>query len=158
VNSRRAPWRSYVQIAATLRQHINDGKYRRGSFLPSESALCEALGVARNTVRRALSILENEGLIETVTGKGRIVRYSNEGDSATVSARSAPQYRRIADDLRAEIERGHLVAGDVLPSEAKLMEQHRASRGTVRHALAILEAAHLIDTVHGKGRFVRRRP
>ncbi|WP_307721585.1 GntR family transcriptional regulator [Embleya hyalina] len=45
-----------------------------GSPLPSERVLSEQYGVARNTLRRALSDLEDRGLIEVVKGRGRLVR------------------------------------------------------------------------------------
>ena len=93
--------------------------------------------------------LEDEGLIETLPGKGRVVR----GD-----APSQYEYRRIADDLRNRITNGDLAAGDALPSEAAIVEEYGVARGTARAALAALETEGLVEARHGKGRFVRRRP
>jgi len=145
-------WRSYARIAASLRERIAAGNPPPGSLLPSESALCQDYGVTRNTVRRALAELAEDGLIETVPGRGRVVRSPNEPGSAAEHA--LPRYGRIAADLRAAIERGELAPGDVLPSEAALMKRHGVSRGTVRQALADLETAGLIESRPGKGRFV----
>jgi DNA-binding GntR family transcriptional regulator len=58
-------------------------------------------------------------------------------------------------DLRAAIERGELGRGDMLPSEAALTEQYGVSRWTARQALIELQGAGLIETRHGKGRFVK---
>jgi DNA-binding GntR family transcriptional regulator len=44
-----------------------------------------------------------------------------------------------------------------LPSESALAQQYGVARGTARHALAELEGSGLIESVHGKGRFVRGR-
>lgn len=149
MSPRETAWGAYMQIAETLRRRIVNGDLAPGFLLPSEAMLCEEFTVVRNTVRRALAVLEDEGLIETLPGKGRAVRGA------------APQryaYRRIADELRGQIERGELAPGDVLPSEAALVEQYAVARGTARQALVALEAAGLIAALHGKGRYVRRRP
>ena len=48
---------------ASLRTQIFTGQYRPGDLLPSESHLCQEFGASRETVRRGLQQLENEGLI-----------------------------------------------------------------------------------------------
>jgi DNA-binding GntR family transcriptional regulator len=87
---------------------------------------------------------------------GRIVRQDDDGHAD--STPTLPQYRKIADELRARIEAGDLAPGDALPSEAGIVAQYGVSRGTARQALVDLEGASLVEPVHGKGRFVRRRP
>ena len=57
-----------------LLQMIASGEWVEGSKLPSESQLCETLGVSRNTVRVALSKLNALGLIESRQGFGYSVR------------------------------------------------------------------------------------
>jgi DNA-binding GntR family transcriptional regulator len=149
VSARRTAWGVYAQIADALRARIADGEFAPNSLMPSESALCEEFVVVRATVRRALAVLESEALIETLPGKGRVVC----GDAPTQY-----KYRRIAEDLRRQIESGELEPGDVLPSEAMLVEGYGVARGTVRQAFADLSRNNLIETRHGKGRLVLRRP
>lgn len=151
----RTAWGSYARIADTLRARLTNGDPPPGALMPSEAALCAEYGVVRNTVRRALAALEAEGLIETLPGRGRIVR--PPGQPPTVGG-SLPQYRRIATELRAAIEHGDLRSGDALPSEAALMDRYHVSRGTARQALADLEGAGLIESHHGRGRYVRQEP
>jgi DNA-binding GntR family transcriptional regulator len=55
------------------------------------------------------------------------------------------------------IESGKLGPGDALPSESALAERYGVARGTARQALAELEGSGLVESVQGKGRFVRRR-
>ena len=155
MSPRSTAWGAYAQIAETLRQRLTSGDYPAGSQLPSEAALCAEFSVARNTVRRALSALEDEGLIETLPGRGRVVR--KPGDTETSPTPALPQYRKIANDLRTEIEDGTLAPGDALPSEAAIVNEHGVSRGTARQALADLEGAGLVESHLGKGRYVRRR-
>jgi DNA-binding GntR family transcriptional regulator len=152
VGERRTARGTWAQIADALRSRIVSGEQSPGSLLPSEATLCADFGVVRNTVRRALAALEAEGLIETLPGRGRLVRAPDEPERGTL-----PQYRRIAAELRAGIERGELQPGDALPSEAALMRRYGVSRGTARQALADLEGAGLIESQHGRGRYVRHR-
>jgi DNA-binding GntR family transcriptional regulator len=62
------------QIANELRERITSGDLPPGARLPSITTLMQEYGVARNTARRALAILEEEGLIEIVHGWGSFVR------------------------------------------------------------------------------------
>ena len=57
-----------------LTQAIESGTYRPGSPLPSEPVLSEQLGVSRPTLREALRLLEERGLIARKHGKGTFVR------------------------------------------------------------------------------------
>lgn len=63
-------------------------------------------------------------------------------------------YRRIADELRQQIQSGELPAGAMLPSEASLSAQYDIARGTARSALALLTNDGLIEVVPGRGRRV----
>lgn len=64
----------YRLVQKDLRRSIIEGKYKVGDLLPSENELCSKYGIARMTVRNALSNLESEGLIERQKGKGSIVK------------------------------------------------------------------------------------
>ncbi|MCK2213342.1 GntR family transcriptional regulator [Actinomadura sp. ATCC 31491] len=143
-------WRVFTQIVDRLRERIEVDMYPVGSMLPSEAALCAEFGVARNTVRRALAVLEAEGLILTIPSKGRLVV---GGDKA----KDEPYlYQAIAHELRGQIERRELEPGAALPSESCLRRRHGVSRSTVRQALDVLEQEGLIVSEHGRGRYVRR--
>ena len=65
-----------------------------------------------------------------------------------------PLYRRIADDLRAQIETGQLEPGAQLPPEEKLGERFKASRNTIRDAIKFLISLGLVETRAGQGTFV----
>lgn len=140
--------RVYDRIAERLRAQIASGHYPPAGALPSEATLARRFLVARSTVRRALAVLEDEGLIDTMPGAGRRVK---DLEQRTALYR----YQAIAATLREQISTGALPTGAALPSESALRGRYRASRNTVRQALAELEAEGLIVTRHGKGRFVR---
>jgi GntR family transcriptional regulator len=64
----------YRQIAAWLRARIEAGEFRPGEDpLPSEKDLVQLFGVARDTARRAVQLLRDEGLVVTVPQRGTYV-------------------------------------------------------------------------------------
>lgn len=62
------------QIAAKLREQIASGELAAGDELPSEADLMESYGVARGTIRQALTRLRGEGLVRAEVGRGWFVR------------------------------------------------------------------------------------
>ena len=60
--------RSFEDVAAQIRERIEDGTFGVGDKLPAERALAEQLGVSRNTVREALRSLEYAGLLNQRPG------------------------------------------------------------------------------------------
>ena len=68
-------------------------------------------------------------------------------------------YEQVAADLRAKIEHGDYPPGQQLPPENELATHYRIARRTVRQALALVEAAGLVQRQQGRGTFVRgQRP
>ncbi len=64
----------YLQIKENLEDGIRSGKYPLDSKLPSENELCKAFNVSRITIRKALDLLENKGIIHSIHGKGTFVK------------------------------------------------------------------------------------
>ncbi len=62
------PLPKYHQVYLVLREQLREGRFDEG--LPGELALMSQFGVARVTVRRALSQLAQEGLIQRAPGRG----------------------------------------------------------------------------------------
>lgn len=63
----------YRQLADLLRDAISSGALAEGKPLPSESTLMGEHDVSRDTVRKAVRLLRDEGLVITVQGKGSYV-------------------------------------------------------------------------------------
>lgn len=64
---------AYQQLAQILRDQIKRGELGHLDPLPSESALGQTHGVGRDTVRSAIALLRDEGLVFTVSGRGTFV-------------------------------------------------------------------------------------
>ncbi len=102
----------YRQIYTILNQELQNGEYDRSETLPSEKEMCQRFGVERNTVRKALQLLVNEGLVEKVPGYGtRILR--NTPDSAPESRTPVPLKGTIL-----------MITGDVDPSGSPAQYLH----------------------------------
>ena len=63
----------YVQVAAILRERIASGELAPGRPVPSVRTLTEEHGINRATAAKALKVLEGEGLIHVVPGRGWFV-------------------------------------------------------------------------------------
>jgi DNA-binding GntR family transcriptional regulator len=63
----------YLLVAQLMRQEIMSGRYRPGDMLPSEHALMSVYGVSQSTVRAALAVLREEGLVVTRKSAGSSV-------------------------------------------------------------------------------------
>ncbi len=61
-------------IAADLRDRIVTGRLKPGDRLPSEAHLSAQYTVSTPTLRNALAVLQAEGLVEKVHGKGNFIR------------------------------------------------------------------------------------
>lgn len=86
----------YEQILEQLQSQIMSGYYKKGDKLPSENELIDSTGVSRITVRKALAILAERGLIRTSKGHGSEVIFSYEdieGDHEL--AKAAAKYREL---------------------------------------------------------------
>lgn len=65
---------AYRQIADDLREAILRGDYPEGSVLPKITEIAAGRGLAKQTVREAITLLEQEGLVEAVRRRGTVVR------------------------------------------------------------------------------------
>ena len=63
----------YHQIKESLALHITAGRWRPGEELPSEAELCRHYGVSRGTIRRAISDLSQQGIVQSRQGRGTFV-------------------------------------------------------------------------------------
>ncbi|MDF2720473.1 MAG: hypothetical protein K0Q59_148 [Paenibacillus sp.] len=70
---RNHPTPLYEQLKQIIEQQIQEGKLEPGEQIPSERELCEKFDVSRVTVRQALALAVNEGLLYRTHGRGTFV-------------------------------------------------------------------------------------
>lgn len=118
----------YQQVKDFIARKIQDGSWRAGDRLPSESELVAQFGVSRMTANRALRELSEQGRIVRVAGVGSFV--AEDKPQSTLL-----QIANLASEIR---ERGHDYRCDVL---------------TVERISATLEIAAALDLRTGESVF-----
>jgi GntR family transcriptional regulator len=73
------PTPPYRQLAAILRDRIESGEL--AGRMPSEKTLIQEYGLAHGTVRKAIAVLRDEGLVQTTPGWGSYVTDRGPGGS-----------------------------------------------------------------------------
>lgn len=83
----------YQQIADDLRRQIRAGRFQPGDRLPSNKAMAETYQSAPETIRRALSVLRDEGLTATQSTRGTFVL------RLVADPEPSPEYVRLTEVL-----------------------------------------------------------
>ena len=122
------------QIAEKIRELVSNNTWDYGDSLPPERTLAKEFGVSRTTIRQALNVLETEGILKTIQGKGTFVLEPNprsvgQGflDSLVSQANNIPALLEVRKIL--EVEAAGLAAVRATPTA---IEQ-------IRHALGQIE-------------------
>lgn len=93
----------YLQLMQQIRHAVDTGVLRRGDQLPGIRTLGEEIVVSHNTVAKAYSELEHEGLLEIRHGSGAYI--SARGGSKLRSERvrlAQERVRELVQDLKKE--------------------------------------------------------
>ncbi len=81
----------YLQLMQQIRHAVDTGVLQRGDQLPGIRTLAEEIVVSHNTVAKAYSELEHEGLLEIRHGSGAYISARSGGKSRTERVRSAQE-------------------------------------------------------------------
>ena len=74
----------YLQVADILRKEIADGVFRDGQTLMTEEELRFRFDVSRQTIRQAIALLEEDGLVDRRRGSGTYVRHGPRRRQGTI--------------------------------------------------------------------------
>ncbi len=107
----------YEQIASELRDDIITGRLAAGQKMPSETTLLQRYEVSRVTVRRALAVLRNQGLIVIRHGHGGYVREEPEYQDLTLPPGAAVTCRMPTSAERLDHDLGEGVPVFVVAAE-----------------------------------------
>lgn len=89
----------YVTVYDKLFSMINEGVFPKGSRLPSEPELAKSIGVSRTTLRQALSLLQDDGLIKNIQGKGNFIMNTSSVKNTGLETLSNPIYKCITEKI-----------------------------------------------------------
>jgi GntR family transcriptional regulator len=93
----------YYQVMQSLKEDMLSGRLSPEERLPSEADLTEIFQVSRVVVRQALDILENEGLIIRIRGKGTFVARNESDDEAPVLSGYIEDFLRVGGALKVHV-------------------------------------------------------
>lgn len=114
-----------------VRALVADGTYRVGDRLPPEGELCELFGVGRSTIREAMRVLANRGLVDIRHGEGtfvasRTLRQSFEERLERAALEDIYEARMLIERPLAELAAQRRDARDVAAMRKALRNRTRA--------------------------------
>jgi GntR family transcriptional regulator len=133
----------YIQLAGLFRRRIDAGQWATDQQIPTVDELAAECGVARATIRQALDMLENEGLIERYRAKGTFVRARPRQQiwnevatdwSGLLAARDDAVIELLADERGTQPTNVPHPIGTLAPSYRRLGRRH------LRHGVPFLLA------------------
>ena len=123
----------YIQLASLFRRRIESGQWPVGKQIPTIEELIEECGVARATIRQAISVLESEGLVSRYRAKGTFVdkrpgealKVEVETDwNSMLTSREGATIELLSDSIgEAPMVIPHMI-GEVAPSYRHLRRRH----------------------------------
>jgi GntR family transcriptional regulator len=121
----------YQQIADDLRSRIERGEYPRGGRLPTEKELMEYYDASRNTIRDAVRLCVNLGLVQPQAGRGTFV--TEEINPLVITLSRGPsvggETAQYLSEVRAELRDTRSSLPRVEVREARVAPELRLSEG-----------------------------
>jgi DNA-binding GntR family transcriptional regulator len=115
VFDRRRPL--YQRVAEELSNEIRAGLHPVGSLFPTEAALCTRFRVSRQTIREALRLLGELGLVSRRQGVGTLVERDRVDEQYVQRLGSLPDLSQYVKETRRKVLR----VVDVVAAEAALV-------------------------------------
>ncbi|ERI89874.1 UbiC transcription regulator-associated domain protein [Clostridiales bacterium oral taxon 876 str. F0540] len=114
----------YMVMHDALKEDIQRGKYLVGELLPTEPELEKIFNVSRTTVRRAMELLRQEGIVEIKQGKG----------TSVVDFRAKQDLNKVTSVTESLRRKGYIVRTksmyiDTIPASEKLAEELQVDVG-----------------------------
>src|SRR5216683_488786 len=99
----------HTQLMTYFRERIRDGRLPAGTRLPADGELAAKYQISRDTVRQALALLVNEGLIERVQGRGTFVSQPASNGSPVTQLKQKQVGLVLNRTLRTQVNMNLLV-------------------------------------------------
>lgn len=107
----------YRQIHEILEEELRSGRYGQAELLPSEKELCGRFSVERNTLRKALQLLVEDGLVEKAPGYGTKILREKKLSLTGQLRRNILMLTMETDPLGQQVEYFHLKLMRLLEKE-----------------------------------------
>ncbi len=102
----------YQIMVESIMEQVDSGKLEANQRLPSESELCRIHSVGRNTVRRAISELVNDGVLRTVPGVGTFVVDSRLDKTAEYLIGFSQEMKFLGKEVSSRVLEARLIPAD----------------------------------------------
>ncbi len=113
----------YVQLVKIIKRHIAEGLFLSGDRLPPESEFCSQFKVSPMTVRRAIKILADEGIVTTKKGRGTFVNHLKLG---TARFQLQDMQELMGDPSLTDVE---LLGVNVVKADKNVADKLKQSKG-----------------------------
>jgi GntR family transcriptional regulator len=110
----------YQQLASLLRGQIRTQALEPGERIPTEAELAQQYDISRNTVRLALDVLRNEGMITSQQGRGAFVR--SEPPLKYFASQTGSRRKRLQADRRRDTFAQQIEAQGKTPRQISTVE------------------------------------
>ena len=133
-----SPWESVASyLVDNIKERIQKGEFKADGKLPSEKMLAESYSVGRSSVREALKMLQAEGMIEIIKGKGSFIL------SAEIPAQDMDQWYRSRTEVFSDLVDIRVVLECLAIQKAvpKMTDEVLAKLTSINHAYEGTSAA-----------------
>ena len=91
----------FKNIYEELAQKMKDGTFQPGELIPSENELAAQYETSRETIRKALTLLSQNGYIQKLRGKGSVVLDTNR---ASFPISGLVSFKELADQMSGNVQ------------------------------------------------------
>ncbi|MCU0886975.1 MAG: GntR family transcriptional regulator [Rubritepida sp.] len=102
----------YLQVADVLRRRLREGAWPVGAMLPTETDLCADFAVSRHTVREALRLLAEDGLVARRQGSGTTVLSPTPPERFVQDISSMSELLQYPEETRLTVLRAREFSAD----------------------------------------------
>ena len=89
------PVSKYKEVYNDIKEKITNGTFKAGEFLKSESDLAHKYSYSKDTIRKALSMLELDGYIQKIKGKNSMVLENGRFKNSLSNLRTSKELNKI---------------------------------------------------------------
>lgn len=122
----------YISVYNEIKADIFASKYTTGSFLPPEGELIDQYAVSRTTIRKAVNMLKEEGLVDVQQGRGTMIlpvsMYNTPYGFFSIKSSTSVTSRFTIEGEYSTSSQGAII--DIVPAELRIAKALNVEPGT----------------------------